>query len=97
MNRGIITTEFVLLSWSQSSGTCAEALSPRAMPRPQPSLRIPVTPTNRDCLRRLRAAESDAWEKSAPRPSSPMQLGKEVAPFSGAVLRLLVHSAAGAL
>jgi len=33
--------------------------------RPQPSLRIPVTPANRECLRRLRIAEAEAWESTA--------------------------------
>lgn len=36
-------------------------LSPLATPRPQPSLRIPVTPGNRACLRAMRAAEEAAW------------------------------------
>jgi len=30
--------------------------------RPAPSLRVPVTAANRELLRRLRAAESFAWE-----------------------------------
>ncbi len=33
--------------------------------RPQPSLRIPVTPANREYLRRLRTAEAEAWESAA--------------------------------
>jgi hypothetical protein len=38
----------------------------RKFPRPQPSLGIPVTPANRECLRALRAAEADAWEAATP-------------------------------
>jgi len=34
----------------------------RQTARPAPSLRIPVTAANRALLRRLRAAESSAWE-----------------------------------
>lgn len=34
----------------------------RAAPCPQPSLRIPATPANRDYLRNLRAREATAWE-----------------------------------
>jgi len=39
-----------------------ELLSPRANPHPQASLRVPVTPSNREYLRALRAAEADAWD-----------------------------------
>jgi len=45
-----------------------ELLSPPATPRPQPSLRIPVTPANREWLRALRAAEAAAWEAPTQRP-----------------------------
>ena len=31
-----------------------------------PSLRLPVTPDNRELLRRLRAAEQSAWEAGLP-------------------------------
>ena len=34
----------------------------RRSPHPQPSLRIPVTPENRERLRALRAAEAAEWE-----------------------------------
>ena len=95
MNSAIITTELALLSWSQASGAWAESLAPRAMPRPQPSLRIPVIPANREHLRRLRAAESDAWETSVPRPAGRRQPGKGILAFSGAAFRPLADSAAG--
>lgn len=34
----------------------------RAVSSPQPSLRVPATPANREYLRRLRAQEATAWE-----------------------------------
>jgi hypothetical protein len=39
------------------------ALAPGTPHRLTPSIRIPVTPGNRDLLRRLRAAELEAWQK----------------------------------
>jgi len=69
MNGAMIKIESFLSSWNRATGACAESLSPRAMPRPQPSLRIPVTPANREHLRKLRAAESAAWEMPASGPS----------------------------
>ena len=41
----------------------ADFLTPLAVPKPQPSLRVPVTRANRRLLRALRAAEEVAWEK----------------------------------
>jgi len=43
-------------------GFAFDLLSPISSPRPQPSLRVPVTPANRRYLRALRAAEAAAWE-----------------------------------
>lgn len=39
-----------------------ELQSTRTKLHPQASLRIPVTPANREYLRALRAAEAEAWE-----------------------------------
>lgn len=46
-----------------ATGFALDLCVPLATPHPQPSLRIPVTPANRECLRALRAAESVVWEK----------------------------------
>ena len=40
----------------------------RKLPRPAPSLRIPVTRSNRTLLRRMRAAELSAWRNSDSKP-----------------------------
>jgi len=48
-----------VISLRQGARLRAGALSP------QPSLRVPATPANRESLRRLRAAEAEAWEAAA--------------------------------
>jgi len=51
-------------SWKQNGSV--DLLPITVWPRPQPSVRVPVTPGNRDYLRKLRAAESAAWEAVKP-------------------------------
>lgn len=46
---------------------------------PQPSLRVPVTPANRDYLRRLRASEAVAWEMGKDLRQTVLELPQAVA------------------
>lgn len=39
-----------------------------------PSLRVPVTPANREILRRLRAAELSAWQDADVQPHQPVHI-----------------------
>ncbi|HRZ56811.1 MAG TPA: hypothetical protein P5525_15300 [Candidatus Paceibacterota bacterium] len=64
MKRGTAPTRSVAVWPDVGSMSYAAWLRAVAL-RPQPSLRIPVTPANRECLRRLRIAEAEAWESTA--------------------------------
>jgi hypothetical protein len=54
MNKSILTTKTVN----------AASITEIARQRITPSIRVPVTPENRDYLRRIRNAELNAWRES---------------------------------
>ena len=66
MNAAMMKLESRLGAWKRTNGQARDPLCPLVWPRPQPSVRIPVTPENREQLRWLRAAEAAAWEATDP-------------------------------